>query len=499
MDLDYFYGFDGPTKTQIIFRDSREKFKLFGGSLGGAKSWALCAEGCRLSAMYPGNRGAMFRAEAKSFKTTTLETLLKILDQISQILERKIFKHNKSDQKIHLFDNSIIMYGGLNDREDKMGVKSLEVGWYAIDEANECSKDQIDMIETRLRWILPDGTRPEYFGLYASNPEPCFIKDRFVTPQVENRKSPIRIFIPSFMDDNKNAYTGKSNLPDNYKEDLMDGKAEWWIKRYIMGSWDASKGQILDQFNPLVNVLPNPDCHFEIPSIDEFLVDKYPLILGGYDHGIGDASCFLGSFMDYEGNLFIFDEYYSSGLVSKHSREISNKFYINGFHRKVADPSIWNVTGERKGSPWSLSDEYSLHGMDFERANNSFGLSIDRMNSGFAFNNDRIHPITKRMGSPSTFISSRCKNLISQIGGYVWGKTIDNEKEKPSRSCTKHAVDAARYIHNELEEIPKEVYEEIPDESIIGMRDEFSRNSIIMGTRSREASSRRISEHSLLV
>lgn len=477
MDLDYFYGFKGPTEKQMTFRDAGEKFKLFGGSLGGAKSWSLCAEGCRLSAMYPGNRGFMLRAETKSFKTTTLETLLKILDQISQILKKKIFKHNKSDQKISLFDDSVIIYGGLNDREDKIGVKSLEVGWYAVDEANECSKDQIDMLESRLRWILPDGSRPKYFGLYASNPEPCFIKDQFVTPQFENRKSPIRIFIQSFMSDNKDAFTGESNLPENYKEDMMDGKADWWIKRYIEGSWDASKGQILDTFNPLVNVLPNPDCQYEIPIIDEFLSNKYPLIIGGLDHGIGDPTCFLGAFFDYNKNLFIYDEYYSSGLVSYHCREILNQFYDKGFHQKVADPSIWSVGGERKGKPWSLNDEYSLNGLELDRANNSFGLSIDRMNSGFSFDNSRVHPITGRDGSPSTFISTRCKNLISQIGGYVWGKAVDGEKEKPARKCVKHSIDAARYIHNELDEVDRPKDKEPVSESIIGIRDEmvFSR------------------------
>ena len=481
--LDYFYGDRGPTKKQILFRDAREKFKLFGGALGGSKSWALSAEAIRLSALYPGNRGFMLRAETKAFKTTTLETLLKLLDIICKLLGKKIYRHNKSDQLIMLFDNSKIIYGGLNDREDKIGVKSLEIGFYCIETANDCSKDSKNMLETRLRWVLPNGKIPAYFGLYASNPEPCHIKNIFVTPQAEGNKSPRRIFIPSLIDDNVDAETGASNLPEGYKEDLMDGKADWWIKRYILGSWDAAKGQILDQFNPLVNVLPNPECSWDIPIIDSFLAGKYPLILGGMDHGIGDPTCFLGSFMDHEGNLFIYDEYYSSGLVSYHCKEILNKFYDDGFHRKVADPSIWSITGERKSKPWSLADEYSLHGLELERANNSFGLSIDRMNSGFFFRNDRTHPITGRLGSPSTFISSRCKNLISQIGGYVWGRTIDGEKEKASRGCLKHAVDAARYLHNELEEVTLDIDKEIPKMSIIGIRQEIQASRELIGVR----------------
>ena len=477
METDLFYGDRGPTQKQSIFRDSTEKFKLFGGGLGGGKSWALCADGIRLSAMYPGNRGFMLRAETKSFKTTTLDTLLKLLEQISMMMGKKIYSHNKSEQKVFLFDRSVIIYGGLNDREDKIGVKSLEIGWFAVDEANECSKDAIEHLEGRLRWTLPDGSRPRYFGMYASNPEPCFIKDLFVTPQYENRKSPRRIFVQALVQHNRDALTGASNLPEGYREDLMDGKAEWWIKRYIEGSWDAAKGLILDQFNPLVNVIPNPSCPIELPLLVEGLAEKYPLVIGGMDHGIADPTCFLGSFTDYEGNLFIYDEYYSPGMISEHSKAILRQFYDQGFTNKVADPSIWSKTGERKGQPWSVHDEYGLHGLDLMRANNDFALSIDRLNAGFFFDNSHEHPLTNKMGSPRTFISARCKNLIREIGGYVWGKGLGEEKEKPKRTCPKHAIDAARYIHNELEECNLETENSIPEESVIGIRNEiiFSR------------------------
>ena len=50
-------------------------YKLYGGAMGGGKSYALCAEGIALSYDYPANRGYLCRHELVSFKKTTLLTL----------------------------------------------------------------------------------------------------------------------------------------------------------------------------------------------------------------------------------------------------------------------------------------------------------------------------------------------------------------------------------------------------------------------------------------
>ena len=53
--IDLFYGEEGPTPKQIAFRDNPAMFKLFGGAVGGGKTWTGCSEGVRLSLAFEGN------------------------------------------------------------------------------------------------------------------------------------------------------------------------------------------------------------------------------------------------------------------------------------------------------------------------------------------------------------------------------------------------------------------------------------------------------------
>ena len=45
------------TPRQAAFHAAPEKFRLYGGAMGGGKTVALCAEAIALSCDYPGNRG----------------------------------------------------------------------------------------------------------------------------------------------------------------------------------------------------------------------------------------------------------------------------------------------------------------------------------------------------------------------------------------------------------------------------------------------------------
>ena len=130
--VDAFYGKEGPTPKQQIFRDALEKYKLFGGGVGGGKSRAICAEALRLSFLYPYNRGFLCRAEAEAFRRTTLNTLLSAISEVEEMMGQKIIAHNGHNQtkkEIHLINGSLIMYGGLGvTPEDQDRIKSLEIG-----------------------------------------------------------------------------------------------------------------------------------------------------------------------------------------------------------------------------------------------------------------------------------------------------------------------------------------------------------------------------------
>jgi hypothetical protein len=211
-----------PTDRQQIAHDAKERYKLFGGAMGGGKSYWLCAEVMRLLLKYPGNRAVMCRYHLSDFKNTTLVTMLKLIPK--ELQDYKNF-HNKSEHVITFPNGSQILYMGLSEEQDISKFKSMEFGVFAFDEASEIPKAQFDLAKTRFRWTCPNGKRPPYYGLLTSNPEDCWLKDVFIK---EKRKD--HIFIPSLPKDNP-------HLPRNYKENFSDMPDDW-VKRYWEGNWD---------------------------------------------------------------------------------------------------------------------------------------------------------------------------------------------------------------------------------------------------------------------
>lgn len=211
------------TERQAAFHAAPDMFKLYGGAMGGGKTFALCAEGIALSCDYPGNRGYLCRHELKSFKRTTLLVLNDMLEHSGLIAN-----HHQTDNYYLLKNGSTIYYGGLGDDVSAIEkLKSMELGWFAIDEASETSEKFFLMLASRLRLKLSD---VHYYGLLASNPDPGWLKYRFI-----DQKQVDHIFVPALPRDNP-------HLPADYVARLQSIFPEEWQKRFIEGDWGAFEG-----------------------------------------------------------------------------------------------------------------------------------------------------------------------------------------------------------------------------------------------------------------
>lgn len=209
---------------QALFHAAPETNKLYGGAMGGGKTWALCAEAIALSCDYPGNRGYICRHELTSFKRSTGLTLDLLLSRAG-LIER----HHQTDHFYLLKNGSVIYYGGLGDDLNAIDkLKSMELGWFAIDEASETTEAFFLMLGSRLRLQLPG---IKYFGLLASNPDPGWLKQRFI-----GQKLPDHIFIPALPKDNP-------DLPAGYVDRLKELFPADWVARFLEGDWDAFEGE----------------------------------------------------------------------------------------------------------------------------------------------------------------------------------------------------------------------------------------------------------------
>jgi hypothetical protein len=107
-----------PTERQATAHRAHQRYKLYGGSMGGGKSVWLCAEVIELMMQYPGNRAIMCRYTLKDFKATTLVTLKKFFTEFigPEVLEGDSMElgHNKTDCEFRFKNGSVIKYTGLN-------------------------------------------------------------------------------------------------------------------------------------------------------------------------------------------------------------------------------------------------------------------------------------------------------------------------------------------------------------------------------------------------
>lgn len=214
-----------PNDKQIYAHQLTNKYKLYGGAVGGGKTYWLCAEAIHHAVNYPGNRIMMCRHHLSNFRNSTLVTLLKLLP--AELIKR----HNSQLGEIELVNGSMILYMGLGSPEEKQKLGSMELAVICIDEASEVDMDVFLMACNRIeRWVLPSGERPPYYMLLASNPANNWLKEYFIDSPKEGF-----IFIQALPKDNP-------HLSENYIKDLEAIYPKEWVEKYLEGDWNALGG-----------------------------------------------------------------------------------------------------------------------------------------------------------------------------------------------------------------------------------------------------------------
>ena len=244
-----------PHASQAPFHSSPVRYKLIGGAMGGGKSKALCAEGIQLSLDIPGNRGVIVRKNLTVLRRTTLVTFFQTCPP------DLIANFNKSDRLITLINGSEILFIDADESKDPLfeKLKSLEVGWFAIDEASEVSRNAFSVLGSRLRWPAAKG---KYYGLLASNPEQCWVKEVFIDQRLEQHA-----FYPALPKDNP-------SLPDDYLPNLRIIFDEVQQRKYIEGDWNVSDDPMqIIPYTALKNCIIEDDALVEETGIDSLGVD----------------------------------------------------------------------------------------------------------------------------------------------------------------------------------------------------------------------------------
>jgi len=196
----------------------------------------------------------------------------------------------------------------------------------------------------------------------------------------------------------------------------------------------------------------------------------------GYDYGQTSPSCYLLSFHDAFGNVFIVDGYYKSQfLIAQQAKEITrirNHWGIIPTDRIYADPSIFklgNATKDKVGE--KISQLFFEEGIEMQRGSNDIASGIEKISSYLAIDPYHMHPIQRVYGSPRLLISSNLEWWHNEALDYYWNKnTLGQNVDKP-RDVNDHAMDATKYLFTKRNKVIGSITQlsrKIPDNVLYG-------------------------------
>lgn len=231
----------------------RFRFILFGGAMGGGKTfWGLSAL-LIMCEIFPKSRWCVIREDLEKIRTTTIPSFKKL---------NASGKLRESPYEYTHHNGSVILFKGENYDNDKelQWLKGLEVNGFLFEEINECQEDTLDISFGRAgRWECDP--RPSPIILATCNPSNNWVKAR-VYDRWKNGTLPENwLYIPSKITDNP-------YLTEEYKENLLNMprfkymvfvEGDWEVQLKIGG--EAYKCFELDQHVRKVEYNPNLPLH----------------------------------------------------------------------------------------------------------------------------------------------------------------------------------------------------------------------------------------------
>lgn len=228
-----------PKPTQQRFLDAIRDAPDMGiigylGAFGSGKSWSLCRAALGLALEYPGIIQLIGRLHGTDLRDTTLKMFWELVADVEAELRRqakgaaipRLGVHHKTYNDYTLFNGSVFHFRSMDQGEVKY--KSLTLGAFGLDEADQISEAAVGVLVGRLRQM--DVPR---VGYLVSNPTAknhwlykWFVKD------LHEGRTLLRT----------NTLENADHLPPHYVENLRRTMTEDQVRRYLEGEWGGLDG-----------------------------------------------------------------------------------------------------------------------------------------------------------------------------------------------------------------------------------------------------------------
>lgn len=435
-----------PRQSAFLLASLMKREVLFGGAAGGGKSDAMLMAALQYVDV-PGYSAIVFR---RTFTDLALPGA--IMSRSHEWLANTEARWNEQ-KKIWTFPSgATIAFGYLDKPRDEYRYQGAEFQTVCFDELTQFDLAPYLYLFSRLR-RLRESPVPIRM-LSASNPGG--IGHHWVAERFMKAPGPDRVFIPSRLSDNphldaESYEQSLLNLPDLLRRQLLDG------------DWAAVEGLAYPEFREDLHVVPR------------FAVDAAWERFEFMDHGTANPAAWFVAATDYDGNVVVFDSYYSPGIVSDHCRAVLERrpaWYpswtdANGVTHEpvadavVADPSVRTRTSTltQWGEAATIATEYQeqsggkivlLPGNNDPKAGRARVAEMLRPDVSRPF--PAWHPRYGELGSPRLFVvGESCPELVGQLMSAPLlpldaarlhaGEIVDPGWEGPHG----HAVAALRY------------------------------------------------------
>lgn len=403
------------------------------GGYGSGKSKASLTEFLIRALENPGGTGLITAPTLQQLKRTTIKTFFNEVCP-PPLLDKDFGNgtgYNKVDGEIRLI-NGFTIFVIPSDDEEKL--RSINAGLVHMEEASAIKRTIFDQLLTRMR----DPFVKNRAIFVCSNPDLGWIKTVLVDnaarmdpnhPEHEEYNPAITVFVwPTHLN---------KHLPPDFIEMNSRGKPQWWIKRYLLGSFEHSEGMV---YPNIATCFIDSDIYGPIPADWERFITL--------DHGLRNpTSVHFHAIDPKNGEVITYQEYYvPNRLVPDHAKHLKPLIDAipHGILRfMVADPSIKNKTDPVNGK--SVQSLYQEYGMFFSPGNNNIEAGILKVNSYIERGRWKI-------------LRDKCPNLCREAINYKFPElTMDNADENLDEKPVKandHAMDDCRYGFMRLPDDP---------------------------------------------
>ena len=343
---------EGP---QMQFLASSEREVFYGGARGGGKSYAMLVDPLRYCHKQA-HRALLIR-----------KTMPELRDMIthSQRLYSKAYpgaKWREQEKEWRFPSGARIEFGYADNMTDALRYQGQSYTWIGIDELPQYpTPDIFNFLRSSLRSVDP--TIPVYLRATGNpgNAGSQWVKEMFVNPSTPNEAFYINIdtptgvkqisrrFIPAKLQDNP--YLMQT---DDYYA-MLSSLPEVQRKQFLEGDWDAFENSSFPEFNK------------DIHTVEPFEIPRSWTKFRTCDWGYSSYACCLWIAVDWDNNLWVYREMYTSKVTADVFARRVLEHEVNEYIKYgVLDSSTWARRGDvgpsiaetmiQEGCRWRPSD-----------------------------------------------------------------------------------------------------------------------------------------------